>query len=377
MALSVSSLLLESFSSDFDPLQPSLFKDLSDESADAKTKTKEATDDLWKNFSFPPTPPISPACSPPYAATEEAREQPVCHGLADEGLSLDEECSLYFQAGDLKDILIKDCMWNGAAFEKNVDRKQRMHSKMERVRLLCQTPPLSESAARILSVDPSEIFPFPLSASPGSDLRESIEEQLDSEEEEVEVDVVTIENSSKRDQEEIHEVIEPESEKSCATMDEAETSQACSEILGLEDQQELDDDDEKTNFVGKIRTRRHRKVLSTDGLNYREGRKLVKNMSSSGESDESENDSEFTRATHNVLERKRRNDLKMKFQKLRDCVPELKDNDRAPKVSILRKSWEYISQIKQEEIKLLAELEKQKKMNAVLLRKLLAMNQTN
>lgn len=182
MAMSVSSLLLESFSSDFDPLQPSLFKDLSDDSADLKTKTKvDATDDLWKNFSFPPTPPISPACSPPYAATDEAREQPVCHGLADEGLSLDEECSLYFQAGDLKDILIKDCMWNGAAFDtKNVDRKQRMHSKMERVRLLCQTPPLSESAARILSVDPSEIFPFPLSASPGSELRENIEEQSDS-----------------------------------------------------------------------------------------------------------------------------------------------------------------------------------------------------
>lgn len=377
MALSVSSLLLESFTSDFDPLQPSLFKDLSDDSADVKTKTKEATDDLWKNFSFPPTPPISPACSPPYAATEEAREQPVCHGLADEGLSLDEECSLYFQAGDLKDILIKDCMWNGAAFEKNVDRKQRMHSKMERVRLLCQTPPLSESAARILSVDPSEIFPFPLSASPGSDLRESIEEQSDSEEEEVEVDVVTIENSSKREQEETQELIEPENEKSCATIDEPQTSQACSEILGLEEQQEADDDDEKTNFVGKIRTRRHRKVLSSDGLNYRDGKKLVKNMSSSGESDESENDSEFTRATHNVLERKRRNDLKMKFQKLRDCVPELKDNDRAPKVSILRKSWEYISQIKQEEIKLLAELEKQKKINAVLLRKLLAMNQAN
>lgn len=196
------------------------------------------------------------------------------------------------------------------------------------------------------------------------------------EEEEVEVDVVTIENSSKREQE-TDEIIEAENEKSCATIDEPTTSQACSEILSLEDQQEPDDDDEKTDFVGKIRTRRHRKVLSSDGLNYREGRKLVKNMSSSGESDESENDSEFTRATHNVLERKRRNDLKMKFQKLRDCVPELKDNDRAPKVSILRKSWEYISQIKQEEIKLLADLEKQKKINAVLLRKLLAMNQTN
>lgn len=196
------------------------------------------------------------------------------------------------------------------------------------------------------------------------------------EEEEVEVDVVTIENSSKREQDEPDEIIEAESEKSCATIDdEPATSQPCSEISSLEDQDP--DDDEKTDLVGKIRTRRHRKVLSTDGLNNREGRKLVKNISSSGESDESENDSEFTRATHNVLERKRRNDLKLKFQKLRDCVPELKDNDRAPKVSILRKSWEFISHIKQEEIKLAAELEKQKKINAMLLRKLLAMNQTN
>ena len=73
-------------------------------------------------------------------------------------------------------------MWNGAAFEKATDRKQRIHThtKLERVRLLCQTPPLSECAARILSVDPSEIFPFPLSASPGSELRENIDDQSDS-----------------------------------------------------------------------------------------------------------------------------------------------------------------------------------------------------
>ena len=181
MAISVSSLLLESFSSDFDP-PPSLFKDLSDDSTDFKPRSKESTDDLWKNFSFPLTPPISPASSPPYASTDEVREQPVCHGLADEGLSIDEECSLYFQSGDLKDILIKDCMWNGAAFEKATDRKQRIqtHTKLKRVRLLCQTPPLSECAARILSVDPSEIFPFPLSASAGSEMPEIIDDQSDS-----------------------------------------------------------------------------------------------------------------------------------------------------------------------------------------------------
>ena len=179
MALSVNSLLLESFSSDFDPLQHSLFKDLPDESAVLKTKSKETTVDLWKNFSFPPTPPISPACSPPYTGTDEEREQPVCQGL-DEGLTIDEECSFYLQPGDLKDILIKDCMWNGAAFEKSTERKHRLHSKMERIRLLCQTPPLSESAARILSVDPAEIFPFPLSSGPSDELCENIDEQSDS-----------------------------------------------------------------------------------------------------------------------------------------------------------------------------------------------------
>ena len=78
--------------------------------------------------------------------------------------------------------MIKDCMWNGAAFEKATDRKQRIqtHTKLKRVRLLGQTPPLSECAARILSVDPSEIFPFPLSASAGSEMPEIIDDQSDS-----------------------------------------------------------------------------------------------------------------------------------------------------------------------------------------------------
>ena len=190
-------------------------------------------------------------------------------------------------------------------------------------------------------------------------------------------DSVTIENS-KREQK--AEIMETEEEKTCETSP-GETSideAPCTETSSVEYKQDFPDN-EKSDFVTKMRTRRHRKavVLSSEGLNNRDGKKVVKNISSSGESDESENDSEFTRATHNVLERKRRNDLKLKFQKLRDCVPELKDNERAPKVSILRKSWEYISHIKQEEIKLLAELEKQKKMNAVLLRKLLALNQTS
>lgn len=139
-----------------------------------------------------------------------------------------------------------------------------------------------------------------------------------------------------------------------------------------------DGEDERTSLTGKIRVKRRRKSFSEElGLHLRQRCKESKtgSNSSAGESDESENDSDFTRASHNVLERKRRNDLKLKFQRLRDSVPELKDNERAPKVSILRKSWEHIKRIKEQEKKLQAELEHQKKRNANLLKRLLELNQ--
>lgn len=53
------------------------------------------------------------------------------------------------------------------------------------------------------------------------------------------------------------------------------------------------EEDEKIEYVGKIRICWYRKVLFSDGLNYCEGKKFVKNISSLGESDEFENDSEF------------------------------------------------------------------------------------
>ena len=82
--------------------------------------------------------------------------------------------------------------------------------------------------------------------------------------------------------------------------------------------------------------------------------------------DDSE-DSETTRATHNVLERRRREELKEKFQRLRDCLPELQD--RAPKVLILKKSCEYVKYLEQEEQRLLADKELEKQRLLILLKK--------
>lgn len=89
---------------------------------------------------------------------------------------------------------------------------------------------------------------------------------------------------------------------------------------------------------------------------------------SSGEEEEVE-DLESKRATHNVLERKRRNDLKSSFHTLRNELPEVRENERAPKVVILREGANYIKKLRNEEVKHLAELEKLRKRNEELLEK--------
>lgn len=181
----------------------------------------------------------------------------------------------------------------------------------------------------------------------------------------MEVDVVTIENNKT---ESVETEQNPTSQES--TFDTAIPSPTPSDSSTFDDYE-----DDKTDLTGKVRPRRARKYHSNEIAFYKQTRKISK-TNSSGSGDESENDSEYTRATHNVLERKRRNDLKLKFQRLRDAVPEVKDNERAPKISILRKSGEYITHLNREESRLLAELERQKKQNAQLLKKLLILNQT-
>jgi len=60
------------------------------------------------------------------------------------------------------------------------------------------------------------------------------------------------------------------------------------------------------------------------------------------------------RMTHNVLERKRRNDLKASYQDLRENIPELVHQERAPTAQILQKAVEHIEALKQTEDQLLA-----------------------
>jgi len=77
---------------------------------------------------------------------------------------------------------------------------------------------------------------------------------------------------------------------------------------------------------------------------------------------------EGKRHTHNVLERKRREDLKVSYQELRLQVPELISADRAPTGQILIKAADYIAKLKAEEEAMLAQLTLLRAQNANLQR---------
>ncbi|MEQ2216238.1 hypothetical protein XENOCAPTIV_012950 [Xenoophorus captivus] len=62
------------------------------------------------------------------------------------------------------------------------------------------------------------------------------------------------------------------------------------------------------------------------------------------------------RRTHNVLERQRRNELKLSFFALRDEIPEVANNEKAAKVVILKKATECIYSMQSDEQRLLFHL---------------------
>ena len=88
----------------------------------------------------------------------------------------------------------------------------------------------------------------------------------------------------------------------------------------------------------------------------------------------SRNQTATVRVSHNDLERKRRDELKRKFDCLRAAIPEIENNERAPKVVILKKASAYVALLQGQEHALRIEKENVRKVNAILMQKLLLMS---
>lgn len=85
-------------------------------------------------------------------------------------------------------------------------------------------------------------------------------------------------------------------------------------------------------------------------------------MMSSQNSSDSE-DFEGKRSAHNVMERQRRNDLKKSLHYLRDCLPTLETQERAPKVVILAHATDYVKDLQKQDNRLLNEFRDLKSKN--------------
>nr|XP_009861536.1 transcription factor protein isoform X1 [Ciona intestinalis] len=81
----------------------------------------------------------------------------------------------------------------------------------------------------------------------------------------------------------------------------------------------------------------------------------TRTASSETTSSSSGSDEELIRVAHNVLERQRREGLRTSFHTLRKCVPELAEQERTPKVTILKKARDYSFQLQQEHAQLQSE----------------------
>lgn len=97
--------------------------------------------------------------------------------------------------------------------------------------------------------------------------------------------------------------------------------------------------------------------------------------SQSGSHSASDSEDCDKRVNHNVLERKRREDLRSAFFRLRDRIPELESKERASKVVILEKSRTYVMSLRKDHTKLAQEKEIQARRHKELLARLRQLRQ--
>ena len=303
--------------------------------------------DIWPLTVFL-TPPSSPDTSRTY--------EDILNNKQSES---DDILSRASRTKDLKSMLIRDCMWNGESPKKG--------RNFEKLRPLTKTPPLIDCNLRIMYVDPSEIWPFNVSEQPkAGKITCSTGNNSDSIDEEVEVDVVGLEGNQKVEERDKNmKEVKSESATKC------DTARSSCIAMKTTPQTENTDHDYSCNLRSGTKRRR-----SSNSDSDKENCTEQKTRVLSG--DESDPDCEILgRATHNVLERKRRNELKLRFQYLRDAIPDICGNDRAPKVSILQKAYNYILHLQAEERSLLQLIRIQKNRKEQLLKKVLEMQNDN
>ncbi|XP_071117119.1 myc protein-like [Haliotis cracherodii] len=340
------------------------------------TPTLMPSEDIWKKFELLPTPPRSPKHEVSDLLDYESTD--ISDFLQNEAVL--KPPNLPFPESpppsSLCSKLIQDCMWSGShqiGFDMKVE-KSPSPGPDTRQNENGQTETPSDC------VDPAAVFPYPISDTRLTNL--GTETPSDSEEE---IDVVSTED--------VHESRIPSPQPLSINLKNVKTvtvrtesakreSKSVHVVIGYPDMDvhnySLPHSYKRTrSSPGQthIAPKRIKRELSEPDFKKVCQKLKASSRSCSRNNSDSEEGGEGKRTQHNVLERKRRNDLKYSFFSLRDNVPELREKEKAPKVLILKKSADFIYELRRQEASLSKEVTSLKERHEKLRRTLSALRQ--
>uniref|UniRef100_A0AAV2L7X8 Transcriptional regulator n=1 Tax=Knipowitschia caucasica TaxID=637954 RepID=A0AAV2L7X8_KNICA len=376
------------------------------------------SEDIWKKFELLPTPPLSPSRRPSLSSlfpSSADQLEMVTEFLGDDAVNQSIICDADYSQTFLKSIIIQDCMWSGfsaaAKLEKVVsERLASLHASRKESACGDQADApgaapwrhnssylqdLSTAASEC--IDPSVVFPYPVAevpkqtsvVSPSKDLGldtppnsgssssscsdsdddddddDDDEEEQEDQEEEEEIDVVTVE---KRQSVKRYDLSPSESRhpgplvlKRCHVSTHQHNYAAHPSMR------------HEQPAVKRLKLESPNGGGGGGGGGGGHSHRVLKQISSNRKclsprtSDTEDYDK---RRTHNVLERQRRNELKLSFFALRDEIPEVANNEKAAKVVILKKATECIYSMQSDEQRLVSLKEQLRRKSEVLKQRL-------
>uniref|UniRef100_A0A3P9I280 Transcriptional regulator n=1 Tax=Oryzias latipes TaxID=8090 RepID=A0A3P9I280_ORYLA len=323
-------------------------------------------EDIWKKFELLPTPPLSPsrAPSPSNTSLSAADHLEEVSNLLDKDFTASETF--------LQSFIIQDCMWS-SSFPAAEKLEKVLSERLVSLKAssTCSTSAVSSltGAAAVLSqtevnpeylrdlqaaaahcIDPSVVFP----CSTVSEKQSICEEQMEVGPE-LCLDSPPLSSSDNESEDEEEENCEEEID--VVTVERQKTPRRCALTPLVLKRSHINI--HQHNYAAKQPAAKRPKAESAGA---RQSRRCWSPRSDGEDSDK--------RMTHNVLERQRRNELRMSFLTLRDEVPAVANNDKAAKVVILRKATEFIKEIRGDERKLVTTKEELRKRSRELKRRL-------
>ncbi|XP_053185493.1 transcriptional regulator Myc-like [Scomber japonicus] len=370
-------VLTMNYDYDYDLVQPCFYLEEEDFYPPPRSQLLPGpSDDIWKKFELLPTPPLSPSRRPSLSdvpLTDHEHLELVTDAL-------DEDC--YPSAAFLQSFIIQDCMWS-SSFAASTELEKVVSERLASLRARRDSNNNNKSSSSVSSraadqqvsteylqdfhtvatdcIDPSVVFPYTALSEKS---RDEAEAEVASE---VVLDSPPISSSSdseseeEEDEEEEEECVEEDEEIDVVTVDRRKSSRRC-DVSSRPDVSPLvlkrsHINIHQHNYAAPQPSSSHQqpagKRMKSEGTSSAPrqsgGRKCWSPASDGG--DDGDND---RRRTHNVLERQRRNELRMSFLSLRDQVPAVAHNEKAAKVAILKKATEYIVELGEDEKRLRA-----------------------